>query len=231
MSYASKELDQLLRSIVKESVGIAFSSDLPDMSSDEEQRQDDLARRLSQDTSRSSPKEVIVDEEEEEETGGEENPAKAPPKPEEEQVDLDIPAEIKFKDIRHQIDQVRSGKSLKDPETKLELVDYYDNLDEPERIALFKFLVSISKILTKDVEGDNVPTLDQGKGKVMTKGKTKVDAPDPDKKQIAKSAKKVIQKKKKVDRSTPDTEFSPPIKVGESQDKRDVLIEMLNSIV
>ena len=94
------------------------------------------------------------------------------------------------------------------------------------------FLVSISKVLTKDVEGENIPTLDQGRGKVVTKGKTKVDAPDPDKRQIAKSAKKAVRaKKKKVDRSAPDTEFTPPIKVGESQDKRAVLIEMLNSIV
>ena len=131
-----------------------------------------------------------------------------------------------------QIDQIRSGKSLKDPDTKLQLVDYYDNLDEPERIALYKFLVSISKLLTKDVEGDAIPALDQGKGKVVTKGKTKVGAPDPNKKKIARSTKMAAKKQqKKVDKSSPDSEFTPPIKVGESQDKRDVLIEMLNSIV
>jgi hypothetical protein len=225
MSYTTKDLDSLLRSIIKESVSSAFSP----TAEDEEQRQVDLARRLSQDTSSVSQREVIVDEEEEEE---ETDPSdKAPPAAEKEKVDLDIPAEIKFQDIRKQIDQIRSGKSLKDAHTKLELVDYYDNLDEPERIALYKFLVSISKVLTKDVEGDNIPTPDQGRGKVAMQGKTKVVADDPDKKKIVRTAKQAVQKKqKKIDKSSPSPEFAPPIKVGESQDKHDVLIEMLNSI-
>ena len=227
MSHTFRDLDQLLRSIIKESVDTAFSTD-PAVSTDEEQRQHDLARKISHDVARSDKREVIVDEEESEEA----SPDNKTAEPEEEKVDLDIPAEIKFQDIRKQIDQIRSGKSLKDPETKLQLVDYYDNLDEPERIALYKFLVSISKVLTKDVEGDAIPALDQGKGKVVTKGKTKVGAPDPNKKKIARATKKAAkQQKKKVDKSSPDSEFTPPIRVGESQDKRDVLIEMLNSIV
>lgn len=224
MSYSSNELNELLQSIIKESVDVALSSDLPQPSGSEQSKQDDLARKLSTVSSDADDRDVLVDEEEEEE-----KKAEAPP---EEQVDLEIPAEIKFQDIRSQIDQIRSGKSLKDPDTKLELVDYYDNLDEPERIALYKFLVSISKVLTKDADGSNIPALDQGKGKVVTKGKTKVGAPDPNKKQIAKSAAKAEKKqKKKVDRTAPKSEFTPPIKVGESQDKRDVLVEILNSIV
>jgi hypothetical protein len=228
MSHTPRDLDQLLRSIIKESVSTAFSTDLSN-ADDEEQRQHDLARKISNDTAANSKREVLVDEEESEEVEDTDKPSKAP---EEEKVDLDIPAEIKFQDIRKQIDQIRSGKSLKDPETKLELVDYYDNLDEPERIALYKFLVSISKVLTKDVDGDSIPSLGQGKGKVVTKGKTKVGAPDPNKKKIARATKRAaVQQKKKVDKSSPDSEFSPPIKVGESQDKQDVLVEMLNSIV
>jgi hypothetical protein len=231
MSNSSNSLKSLLQSIVKESVDIALSTPRPVTQASELQRQDDLARQLSTSDSQISSREVIVDEEE-----GEEAQEKKPDAEKEEKstIDLDIPAEIKFQDIRKQIDQIRSGKSLKDPETKLELVDYYDNLDEPERIALYKFLVSISKVLTKDVEGDDLPALDQGRGKVVTKGKTKVHARDPDKKQIAKSAARSVKKqkqKKKVDRSTPESEFTPPIKVGESQDKHDVLIEILNSIV
>lgn len=226
MSNKSSELDRLLRAIVKESVSTAFTTDLS--GPDELQRQKDLAAKLSQGTTSTAGKEVLVDEEESEEG----NDAKDSQPEEVEKVDLDIPAEIKFQDIRKQIDQIRSGKSLKDPDTKLQLVDYYDNLDEPERIALYKFLVSISKLLTKDVEGDAIPALDQGKGKVVTKGKTKVGAPDPNKKKIARSTKLAAKKQqKKVDKSSPDSEFTPPIKVGESQDKRDVLIEMLNSIV
>jgi len=229
MSYSSNDLKRLLQSIVKESVDFALSSDvLPKQS--EEQRQDDLEQKLSALSSTTNNREVIVDEEEAEEPEAEKG--EEPKEDEDQKIDLDIPAEIKFQDIRKQIDQIRSGKSLKDAETKLELVDYYDNLDEPERIALYKFLVSISKVLTKDVDGDNIPSLGQGKGKVVTKGKTKVGAPDPDKKKIAKSAERSAKKqKKKVDRTPAKSEFTVPIKVGESQDKRDVLIEILKSIV
>ena len=38
----------------------------------------------------------------------------------EKKASISMPSEIKFQDIRKLIDQVRSGKSLKDKETKLE---------------------------------------------------------------------------------------------------------------
>ena len=229
MSYSSSDLTKLLQSIVKESVDFALSSDVSSKQT-EKQRQDDLEQKLSALSSTTNSREVIVDEEEAE--APEEEKGEESKEDEDQKIDLDIPAEIKFQDIRKQIDQIRSGKSLKDAETKLELVDYYDNLDEPERIALYKFLVSISKVLTKDVDGDNIPSLGQGKGKVVTKGKTKVGAPDPDKKKIAKSAERSAKKqKKKVDRTPSKSEFTAPIKVEESQDKRDVLSEILKAIV
>ena len=218
------KIDTILNEIVKESIALAMAS-----SGDEQHRQDDLARRL-RSTDSQEEKVVLVDEEESEESEEPEEPEKEAP--EKETHNLEIPAELKFQDIRKMIDQVRSGRSLKDPETKLELVDYYDKLDEPDRIALYKFLGSISAILTKDVDGDAAPTPSQGKGKVVTKSKTQVQAPDPNKKNIArqlKQSQKVKKEKavKKADRSSPEKEFDAPIKVGESQDKQTAIVEML----
>lgn len=225
-----KKIDAILDRIVKESIALAVSSN-----NDEQHRQDDLARRL-RSTDNQEEKVVLVDEEEAEEAEEQEEPESPDEaekkKPEEKTHNLEIPAELKFQDIRKMIDQVRSGRSLKDPETKLELVDYYDKLDEPDRIALYKFLGSISAILTKDIDGDDAPTPAQGKGKVITKSKTNVHAPDPNRKKIVKQLKQVQQDKKeksvkKVDRSSPEKEFDAPIKVGESQDKQTVIVEML----
>lgn len=218
-----RKIDIMLSEIVKESVEIAMSNH------GEEQRQDDLARRI-RSVADSQDRTVLVDEEESEEETEPSSEKSAEPE-EEKTVDINVPAELKFQDIRKMIDQVRSGRSLKDAETKLELVDYYDKLDEPDRIALYKFLAAISAILTKDVDGDQAPTPSQGKGKVITKSKTKVNAPDPNKKKIAKQIKRSQQDKKeklanKANTSSPEKEFDAPIKVGESQDKQAAIVEM-----
>lgn len=228
MGFSSKlnNFDDLLKRIVKESIEGAMS----DPRRPEEERQADLARRL-QSVDRPKSREVLMDEEEAESPPKKEKAPEAEEKDKEEKfVGLDIPAEIKFQDIRKMIDQLRSGKSLKDADTKLQLVDYYDDLDEPDRIALYKFLAAISAILTKEVDGSEVQQPDQGKGKVDVKTKSKVKAPDPNKKKIARTS---MQKKKKEksQSSSPEKEFDAPIKVGESQDKNDVIVEMSRLVI
>lgn len=227
-SYPEK-LSSLLTRLTREAVSKALSEN-----PEEEQRQDDLAQRLTTSRFKAPDAPVLVDEEEDEEkpeaSKDQEKGEKSDSEEKEEKfVDLDVPPEIKFQDIRKMIDQLRSGKSLKDPDTKMQLVDYYDDLDEPDRIALYKFLGAISAILTKDADGSDIQEPDQGKGKVDVQTKSKVKAPDPNKKVIKKTAKKVV-KKKSVDKSSPGKEFTPPIKVGESQDKKDVITEMLKNV-
>ena len=226
-SYPEK-LSSLLSRLTREAVSKALLEN-----PEEEQRQDDLAQRLKTSRFKLPNPPVLVDEEEDEEkpeaSKDQEQGDKGDSEEKEKFVDLDVPPEIKFQDIRKMIDQLRSGKSLKDPDTKMQLVDYYDDLDEPDRIALYKFLGAISAILTKDADGSDIQEPDQGKGKVDVQTKSKVKAPDPNKKVIKKSTKQPI-KKKTVDRSVPEKEFSPPIKVGESQDKKDIITEMLKNI-
>ena len=86
------------------------------------------------------------------------------------------------------------------------------------------------------VAGDSAPTPSQGKGKVVTKSKTKVNAPDPNKKKIVKQIKRSQRDKKEkrvatADKSSPDKEFDAPIKVGESQDKQETIVEMLKLVI
>ena len=55
--------------------------------------------------------------------------------------------EINIKSVVDKLNSIRSGKSLKDAQTKKALKSYFQKLNGPERIALFAFLSGIDKIL------------------------------------------------------------------------------------
>ena len=65
--------------------------------------------------------------------------------------------EIDVKAVRNKIDNIRAGKSLKDPETKDALKAYFQKLNGPERIALFAFLSGLEKILGKAAKDVKTP--------------------------------------------------------------------------
>lgn len=101
---------------------------------------------------------------------------------------FEIPDEIKFTMIRDLIDSIRAGRSMKDTEIKMNLVNYYDKLDEPERIAMYKYLYAISDILTAGVAWQNAPDPSDNPGSVKTIDKDPdVKAPDPKKSDLKQS--------------------------------------------
>ena len=55
--------------------------------------------------------------------------------------------------IRDALNTIRSGRSLKDKDTKIELESYVDRLSRDERGVLYTFLNSISDIMTDMVAG------------------------------------------------------------------------------
>tara|TARA_Y100000593_G_scaffold77717_1_gene143994 strand:- start:8869 stop:9489 length:621 start_codon:yes stop_codon:yes gene_type:complete len=65
--------------------------------------------------------------------------------------------DIDFNSIKTKIDNIRAGKSLKDPETKEALKSYIQKLNGPERIALFAFLSGLEKILGKAAKDVKTP--------------------------------------------------------------------------
>ena len=62
---------------------------------------------------------------------------------------------VSFDSVISRINRIRAGRSLKDKETKLSLEDYYNKLDENERIVLKIFLEEISEILGGEISGAN----------------------------------------------------------------------------
>jgi len=65
--------------------------------------------------------------------------------------------DISAEQIAEKINTIRAGKSLKDQETMQSLVQYFQRLNGPERIALYAFLQGLSKVLGGK-SGENVKT-------------------------------------------------------------------------
>lgn len=91
------------------------------------------------------------------------NPEDASGNEAEEPLSKDKPVKIKHEkvpdinvsSITDKLNSIRSGKSLKDKETKSALKAYFQKLNGPERIALFAFLSGLDKVLgdaSKDVK-------------------------------------------------------------------------------
>lgn len=57
-------------------------------------------------------------------------------------------------DIIDKLNAVRSGRSLKDEKIKDAFDEYYDGLDDEEKIALFAFLKGLAQVTSGKIDGD-----------------------------------------------------------------------------
>ena len=64
-------------------------------------------------------------------------------------------SEVTLSNILYDINQIRSGRSLKDPDVKGNLSDYFERLSNPQRIALSEFLQGLTDVIVKGVPGDD----------------------------------------------------------------------------
>ena len=111
------------------------------------ERDEDLYGSLSEqeEDEESSPEETAEEEPAEEETAEEE--------PAEEAEEDFVDAGVSFDSITRAINNLRSGKSLKDSGVKKQAADYYDKLSDSERKALFVFLEALSEIISGQIQG------------------------------------------------------------------------------
>ena len=111
------------------------------------ERDEDLYGSLSEqeEDEESSPEETAEEEPTEEETAEEE--------PAEEAEEDFVDAGVSFDSITRAINNLRSGKSLKDSGVKKQAADYYDKLSDSERKALFVFLEALSEIISGQIQG------------------------------------------------------------------------------
>ena len=85
----------------------------------------------------------------------EKDPMERPPASERAPKRPETGADVKLSNILYDINQIRSGRSLRDPDVKGNLEDYFNRLANPERIALSEFLQGLTDVIVKGVPGDD----------------------------------------------------------------------------
>ena len=150
----------LLRHLVRESVDETFG---PLLHEDERAEQ----KRTTSDLEgvKASPSSDSQDEVEEAE---DEEPVQAAEEEEEVKVDIEEtePAvlspeelqEIEVDDFIEQLNQLRSGKSLKDEEVRKQISDYWEKLSSSEKKALFSYAQGLSQMVAGGVPGSEAPS-------------------------------------------------------------------------
>jgi len=63
--------------------------------------------------------------------------------------------EVTLGNILYNINHIRSGRSLKDPEVRSNLQDYFNRLSNPERMALSEFLEGLTDVIVKGVPAED----------------------------------------------------------------------------
>ena len=151
MGNKNKLLGFDLETLINESIADLFESSLADATGDElgellnqQKMGDALNKHRGRFSKNKKQKEDAGDE------AGELETKQVKVKPEK------IP-DIDAKAIKSKIDNIRAGKSLKDPETRDALKAYFQKLNGPERIALFAFLSGLEKILGKAAKDVKTP--------------------------------------------------------------------------
>ena len=85
----------------------------------------------------------------------EKDPMERPPASERAPKRPETGAEVKLSNILYDINQIRSGRSLRDPDVKGNLEDYFNRLTNPERMALSEFLEGLTDVIVKGVPGED----------------------------------------------------------------------------
>jgi len=200
----SDELHNFLESIIEQSVNSA--QDI--VAEEEKKRQLELYQKMQEQEEEISDEEVDEEvDEEETEKEAEKDPMQRPPASERAPEKPKTPDDVDLKNILYSINQIRSGRSLKDREVRDNLDDYFNRLSPVERLALSEFLAGLSDVIV-----DGVPAAD-------------AEAPDEEVvMQVTDKSAKAIEKKRKVQsqksssqdgisKAPAPEDIAPPIKV------------------
>jgi hypothetical protein len=151
--------------------------------------------------------ETTPDEDEQAETESE-------PEPEEDQA---VDAGVSFDSITRAINNLRSGKSLKNADVKKQASDYYDKLSDSERKALLVFLDSLSEIISGTLQGKDAQDPSEPPVSISFKSdQSSEDQPTEPEEENEESSEAQSDEEPPPESEEEDT--TPPIRVNESQD-------------
>ena len=151
-----------------------------------------------------------VEEEPEEEMTPDEEPVEAVPEPEEEEI-----KQVSYDSVKSAINNLRAGKSLKIPDLEQSMRDYYDKLDEKERLVLYTFLEELSKILNMTISGEEAQDIDKPPVSITMQS----DDEAADQEAAADVEGSDTAESDELPGEGDEEDTAPPIAVNESQDK------------
>lgn len=127
-----------------------------------------------------------------------------------------------FDSVVAAVNNLRSGRSLRDTAIKQQAQNYYDRLSEDERSTLLIFLNAISDIISGQISGSDAqdPSDPPASIKIMSSKDAKDEEPPPEDK--APPAEDEVVDSPEEDSTSSEEDTSPPIKVNESQDLSDL---------
>jgi hypothetical protein len=128
---------------------------------EEEEAEEEAEEEVEEETEEEAEEEAEEETEEEAEDEGDEEKDPMKRQPRKEPKRPRTGSEVKLSHILYDINQIRSGRSLKDPEVRDNLKDYFDRLGKPERIALSEFLAGLTDVIVKGVPAEDAETPDE----------------------------------------------------------------------
>lgn len=210
----SEQLRSFLKTIVEQSV-----HDAQDVVAEEERkRQLELYKKMQE---QEEVEKAAEETEKETESSDEEPPTEKKSSEESEKDPMNRPAaadrapekpktpeDVDLKNILYSINQIRSGRSLKDRSVKDNLNDYFNRLNPVERLALSEFLEGLSDVIVDGVPAADAETPDE---------EVVMQATDSTAKEVEKKRKSQSQndKPQAAEKSASPEEIAPPIKVAQ----------------
>jgi len=198
-----------LRSFLERIVETSVQSAQDVVAEEERQRQLELYKKM---------QEQEEEEEVEEEPAAEKPKAAAKPEEDAEKDPMQRPSaadrapekpktpdDVDLKNILYSINQIRSGRSLKDRDVRDNLDDYFNKLSPVERLALSEFLEGLSDVIVDGVPAADAESPDE---------EIVMQASDKTAKAVASKEKKAEPQQKAKPSSSPE-EIAPPIKVAQ----------------
>jgi hypothetical protein len=208
-----KDLLNILRVISSEAVGLSkkkFMNENADPTLDRYQKQ------LKQDQKMYGSLDEQEKEEPEEEV--EEKPAAEPPKPAKPDSSS---VGASFDSVVSAINNLRSGKSLRDSSIKSQAQVYYDKLSDDERTTLLVFLKALSDIIAGQVTGQEAQDPSDPPASLNITSDKEKDEPEEEPEESEEPAAEESEEPPAESEAPAEEEgedTTPPIKVNESQD-------------
>jgi len=158
---SAEQLEKFLKSVTSKSIESArkefhsLKENALNQIREQEEAEEEVEEEVEEETVEEPEETEEAEESEEDEEESEKDPMTRPTASERAPKRPEKGADVKLSNILYDINQIRSGKSLKDPDVRGNLSDYFNKLSNPQRIALSEFLEGLVDVIVQGVPAED----------------------------------------------------------------------------